>query len=429
MHIAAHLDVDMLALETEDQLSVLVHLTAPAAPASTDARPPSTLQVVLDRSGSMSGDRLDGAKAALINLITRLDGADNFGLVAFDDQTQVVVPAGPLANKDAAKRAIAALDAGGTTDLSGGYLRGLQEAQRVAGPTGATLLLISDGRANAGVTDPDTLAGVAADAHKRNVTTSSLGFGLGYDEKIMSALARGGAGNELFAEEPDTAVTLIAAEVEGLLAQSAQAASLLVRLSPHIRRLQVLNDLPSAATVDGVLIELGAFYAEESRKLLLVFDVPGIPALGLTEVATLVFTYVELPTLKQHTVTVPLHVNVVPGDEAAQRIPDPVVQTERVYQRVQQAKRRASDHLAVGDERAAMSEIRMAQRELAEVLPAAPPELAADLAEEEQSLNYLAIQTQQGEYQRAAKYSSMDASNKGRQRGRPQTGNQSRPPM
>ena len=69
---------------------------------------------------------------------------------------------------------------------------------------------------------------------------------------------------------------------------------------------------------------------------------PAIAALGLTEVATLEFTYVELPALKQHTITVPLHVNVVPGDQAAGRIPDPVVRTEVVYQRAQQAKREAS---------------------------------------------------------------------------------------
>jgi len=57
------------------------------------------------------------------------------------------------------------------------YLRGLQEARRVAGPGGATVLLVSDGHANAGVKDPFSLGGVAATAHKHEVTTSALGFG------------------------------------------------------------------------------------------------------------------------------------------------------------------------------------------------------------------------------------------------------------
>jgi Ca-activated chloride channel homolog len=418
VHINAHLDVDVIAVETEDQVSVLVDLTAPPVPQTQAPRPPSTLEIVLDRSGSMAGPRLDGAKLALQRLIDRLDPTDNFGLVAFDDQIEIVVPAGPLTDKQRVKAAIGAIADRGSTDLSSGYLRGLQEVRRAAGPAGATVLLISDGHANVGVTDPQTLEGVAAEARGRGVTTSSLGFGLGYDERIMSALARGGAGNELFAEEPDTAVGLIAGEVEGLLAQTAQAASLLVRLDPAVRAVQVLNELPVTATADGILAELGSFYADEVRKIVLVFDVPGIAALGLAEVATLEFTYVELPALKQHTVTVRLHVNVVPGDQAAGRVPDPVVRTEMVYLKAQQAKRRASTHLSAGNAEAALKEIREAQETVTAAMASAPPDLLADLAEEAESLTYLATETQTGMISRAAKYSSSDSHSKSSKRGR-----------
>ena len=418
MHISAHLDVDVIAVETEDQVSVLIELTAPPAPDTATPRPPSTLEVVLDRSGSMSGPRIDGAKLALQRLIDRLDPTDNFGLVAFDDRVEIVVPAGPMNDKPSAKAAIGALDARGTTDLSSGYLRGLQEARRAARDSGATVLLVSDGHANAGVTDPDRLEGIAADARGRGITTSSLGFGLGYDERIMSALARGGAGNELFAEEPDTAVGLIAGEVEGLLAQTAQAASLLVRPTAAVRAVQVVNELPVTATADGIVAELGSFYADEVRKIVLVLDVPGIAALGLTQVATLEFTYVELPALKQHTVSVPLHVNVVPGDQAAGRVADPAVRTELVYLRAQQAKRRASTHLSVGNAEAALKEIRAAQESVTRAMADAPPELVADLAEEVESLSYLANETQSGLITRAAKYSSSDAYGKSSKRGR-----------
>jgi len=425
MHISAHLDVDVIAVEADDEVSVLVELTAPPAPPpETDApRAVRTLQVVLDRSGSMSGDRLAGAITALLALVDRLEPTDNFGLVAFDDRVELTVPAGPLRDKTAVKRAIADLSARGNTDLSAGYLRGIQEARRAAGPAGGTLLLVSDGHANQGVTDPERLSGVAADARRHGLITSTLGYGLGYDERIMAAIARGGSGNQLFAENPDTAVTLIAGEVEGLLTQTAQAASLLIRLTPHVRVVHVVNDLPVTSTADGVLAELGSFYADEIRKLLLVFEVPAIPALGLAEVATLEFTYVELPALKQHTVTMPLHVNVLPGDEVAGRVPDPVVRTELVYQKVQQAKRRASGHLSAGDAEAAMADIREAQAYVRDSLATAPPgPLAADMAEEAQALAYMAEQTEQGMITRAAKYSSMDAHYKSSMRGR------SRPP-
>lgn len=207
MRINAHLDVEMIAIETDDQLSVMIELTAPPAPDEGAERAPHTLEVVLDRSGSMHGGRLDAAKTALTSLVDRLDPRDHFGLVVFDDKVDVPVPARRLSDKAAVKRAIAGVQTRGSTDLSGGYLRGLQEARRVAGEAGATVLIISDGHANAGITDPDALAQLAAEAGHHRVTTSTLGLGLGYDERIMSAIARGGSGNEHFAEEPDTAVT------------------------------------------------------------------------------------------------------------------------------------------------------------------------------------------------------------------------------
>jgi Ca-activated chloride channel family protein len=419
MHISAHLDVDVVPVETEDQLSVLIELTAPPAPASDTPRPPSTLQIVLDRSGSMDGPRLDGAKLALQRLVDRLDPTDNFGLVVFDDMVENVVPAGVLSSKDKVRAAIGTVTARGSTDLSAGYLRGLQEARRVGGPAGATVLLISDGHANAGVVDPDELRGVAADAREHHVTTSTLGFGLGYDERIMSALALGGSGNELFAEEADTAVGLIAGEVEGLLAQTAQAASLIIRLTSHVRAVHVVNELPVNATSDAVIAELGGFYADEVRKVVLVLDIPGVATLGLAEVATLEFTYVELPALKQHTISIPLHVNVVPGDQAAGRVPDPTVRSELVYLRAQQAKRRASNHLSTGDAQSALKEIRTAQEEISSAIDAAPPGIAADLADEVQALRYLADETERGSVARAARYSSADAHYKSSKHGRP----------
>ena len=216
MHLNATLDLDVVAIEAEDQISVLLELAAPAAETSR-TRPPSTLQVVLDRSGSMAGDPLESAKAALIDLVGRLEPTDHFGLVVFDDEVHVAVPAGPLTDKDSVRGLIASIPPGGTTNLSGGYLRGLQEARRVAGKRGATLLLISDGHANVGILDSDKLGSVAADARSHRVTTSTIGLGLGYDETLLAALARGGAGNTHFAEEGDTAAAALASEVDGLL--------------------------------------------------------------------------------------------------------------------------------------------------------------------------------------------------------------------
>lgn len=84
MKLSAQLDLDLVALEQPDELMLLLQLQAPS-PREGSSRLPASLQVVLDRSGSMAGDRLDGAISALVSLVDRLDPTDNLGVVVFDD--------------------------------------------------------------------------------------------------------------------------------------------------------------------------------------------------------------------------------------------------------------------------------------------------------------------------------------------------------
>src|SRR4051795_5498751 len=254
------------------------------------------------------------------------------------------------------------------TNLSAGLLRGLQEARRAAGDGGATLLLLSDGHANDGIVDADQLAGIAAKARTDGVTISTVGIGLDYDETLLAAVARAGQGGHAFALDGDAAAGAVAGEVEGLLSKTVQAASLTIRPQGPVEAITVWNDLPSHAIAGGVVAELGDLWAGEERKVLITLAVPAMPALGLAEVATLALTYVALPDLVEQTITIPLHVNVVPGDEAAGRVRDPKVRSEVLFQRAQEAKRRAAQAIHLGDVDGARAEYQSASA----VLAAAP---------------------------------------------------------
>ena len=265
MKFSAQLDVAMVAHETTDEVTVMLDLVAPAAAVTEQPRTPSTLQIVLDRSGSMAGERLAGALDALERLVARLDASDNFGVVVFDNHAAVAVPAGPLHDKQHVVEQLRRIRPGGSTDLSSGYLRGLQELRRVAGESGGTLLVISDGHVNSGVTDPARFAEIAATARRQQVVTSTLGLGLGYDESLLVTLADAGSGNHHFAEGRDQAGALIASEVDHLLDKAVQAASLVVELSPEVQLLRLYNDLPAQQVGDGqIMVELGDLYAEET---------------------------------------------------------------------------------------------------------------------------------------------------------------------
>lgn len=348
MKINALLDVNVVAHEAEDEVAVLLELEAPAAVGDV-TRPQASLQVVLDRSGSMSGAPLEGAKKALVALVRRLEPTDNFGLVTFDDSAQVVVPAGPLTDKEAVIAQINAVHTGGCTDLSAGYLRGLREIRRVT-TAGGTVLVVSDGHVNAGIKDADEFASVTAKAYDDRIVTSTLGYGQGYDETLLAAIARSGSGNHVYADNPDAAGAAIAGEVDGLLNKVVQALSLTVKFEPSVEFLRLYNDLPATQIGDGqVMVELGDLYSEEGRKVLLKFKVPAMAGLGLAKIATLELAYVELPGLVEHVAALPITVNVVPGDEAAGRIPHPTVQSEVLFQEAQDVKRQASEAFERGE--------------------------------------------------------------------------------
>lgn len=397
MKFSAALDVTTVAHEADDEVNILLELQAPGAPQAD--RSPAALQVVLDRSGSMSGPPLEGAKRALADTVARLSPTDVFGLVTFDDSAQVVVPAGPLTDKAGVLARIEAIRPGGMTDLSSGYLRGLRDLQHgaeAASISGGTVLVISDGHVNGGIRDIDEFASITATAAGKSITTSTLGYGEGYDETLLAAIARAGSGNHVFAANPDAAGAAIGAEVDGLLSKSAQAVTLTVTYEPTVQTLSLYNDLPAHQVADGkVMIEIGDLYATEERKLLLRMAVSGLADLGLTQIASLELAYVDSTALTEHTVTLPISVNVVPGDELSGRVPDPTVETEKLFQRAQAEKLRASQAYEAGDTGGAQAFLDASSDLLREALDLAPPSAAPMVAaglEENDELAVLACE-------------------------------------
>lgn len=382
MHINAVLEMDVVALEQDDSVTVMLELTAPQVEHST-RRPPQAVIVVLDRSGSMGGGRLDASKQALISLTDRLDERDWFGLVTFNQMAQVVIPVQRVGDmgRESAKIAIASIRSGGSTDLSSGYLRGLQEAHRAVAEGGATMLVLSDGHANSGIVDPAAFRQMAAKAATEQIVTTTIGIGEGFDERILAELAVGGNGNHTFALEADQAAAAVAAEIDGLLTKSVQAGSVLIKPTSDVTTIHLVNDMPNQATAEGILVELGDFYAGEQRKLVLTFGVPAMAALGLAQIAHLVLSYVSIPDLVAHTVTLPISVNVVPQDVAQGRVPNPEVLREKVLLETQADKRHSEQALRHGDEASARSQIARSIAKLEAAAVSAPsPEIDKEIA-------------------------------------------------
>ncbi|MFN8161707.1 MAG: VWA domain-containing protein [Solirubrobacterales bacterium] len=416
MQIDTKLDFNLISLEQAETIHAMLELTAPDLPGER-RRDPATLQVVLDRSGSMAGGALHSSLVAIDSLLGRLLPDDHFGLVVFDDEVAVAVPAGELGDPASARALLRRIGPGGMTNLSGGLLRGIQEAQRVAGEGGATVVLLSDGHANQGVTDHAGLAEFAAGAYRGGIATSTIGIGRGYDEDLMEAIARGGQGNSSFGEDGDEAGAQLASEVEGLLEQSVQAASLTVRPAAPVSAVRLYNDLPTSPLDGGFVAELGGLYGEETRRLVLEIDVPGIAALGPARVCELELRWVEVEAMEQKVARIPVNVNVVPGDQAAGRVPDAEVSTEVAYQRAQRSKKEASEEIRRGDILAAQHCYDAARADLASARRRAPRRLHDDLDQEIEMLARLSEESARDRFA-ARKRSISDYHLKARRRGR-----------
>lgn len=354
MKLSTHLGRDRFAwmqprLTRRDHAVLLVRV-AGEAPADAPPRPerrPSHLVVVLDRSGSMSGDRLEQSKAALVDVVRRLGASDSFGLVTFDSSVRVVVPAGPVSDSDAVVRQIQAVRAGGSTDLGAGLVRGLEEARRLDVGPGVRVLLVSDGHANTGVTDPDALRGRVERVRADGVTTSTLGVGLGYDEQLLSVIARAGAGNEHFAEESDTAAAAIGEECGELAQQRFLSCRLTFTPSSGIRRAELLNDLPRTSTGDGFQVDLGGLRVDETRSLVIECAPHQATRPGRRRVGVVRLDWVLADDLTDHSVSTTVWTRVIrPGEPEG--VVDREVVGEWFVQRMLRRKRRAVQALAAG---------------------------------------------------------------------------------
>jgi len=386
MELRTHLGQDRFfwmkdALTRSDRAALLVETVAPAM-ALPEGAAHTNLVVVLDRSGSMQGDPLDHAKRALRDVVDRLSLADSFGLVIFDDQVDVVVPAGPVVDRAAIKRSIDSVQARSMTDLGAGLIEGLRQAKRLDSGAGVRVLLISDGHANSGVTDPSVLGKHVGSHLDARISTSTLGMGLGYDETLLNAIARAGSGNEHFAEEADTAAGVIAQECGDLLSQRFLSCRLTVTMGSGMESVEVLNEATQTAIPHGLQVELGGFQPEQIRSLVLRFTPKTASRPGRRKVTMLRLDYVLADDLSEHSVSTSVWARVARDDEREAAV-DADVMTEVLFQRVQRRKRAGMQALAVGDqaeaERVFESVVRLIKRHWTRIPRVRRDEFAAEL--------------------------------------------------
>lgn len=262
-------------------------------------RTPANVAIVLDRSGSMSGEKIRQAREAAIMALERLDERDIVSIIAYDSSAEVVVPATRLQEPQPVYRAIRHIRAGGNTALFAGVSKGAQELRKFLDRTRVNrVILLSDGLANVGPASPSELGRLGQSLAREGISVTTIGLGLGYNEDLMTQLAGMSDGNHAFVENAADLARIFQYEFGDVLSVVAQDLIIEIRCLNGVRPLRLLGR-EGEISGDRVSTRLNQLYSEQEKYLVLEVEVPAQQPGKELELASVQIDYANLATQRQ----------------------------------------------------------------------------------------------------------------------------------
>ena len=261
----------------DGRVTVSLNLAAARLP-TRDNHPvqAADLVIVLDRSGSMEGQKLNDARQAVLGLLNHLGTEDRLALVVYSNGVQTQSGLVPMneSNRRQLTSAVNEVYADGGTNLGGGLSRGIELLMQTPGVgRQRKLILISDGLANQGVTDPDALGRMASEAVESHFSISTVGVGLDFNEALMTAIADQGAGHYHFLENPQLFAQVFEAEFQATRHVAAGDVEIQIPLTSGVHLVSA-GGYPIRHEAGTAVIHPGNLQAGQRRTLYLTFQVP-----------------------------------------------------------------------------------------------------------------------------------------------------------
>ena len=256
-------------------------------------RVPTDLLVILDRSGSMEGTKMDYARSAVTELLTHLGPDDRFSLVTYSNAAELAIPLAP-ATKGAQRgwrRVTRQVQAGGGTNMSSGIELGLNTLGRRETSRSARIILLSDGLANEGDASYDGLTARALKAAHREYVLSAIGVGADFNEYLMSGLADAGTGNYYYLESTRELAKVFASEFQAT--RETVATGVVVTIEPG-DGVDVVDAAGYPLERDGhhVSFRPGSLFAGQEREIWVTLRVPSEEP-SEHELGTFVLSYTD----------------------------------------------------------------------------------------------------------------------------------------
>lgn len=318
-------------------------------------RTPVNMAIVIDHSGSMAGEALAQARAAARGLVERLDAGDRVALIQYDDDAQVLVASRAM-DADGKRRMLAAIDGiddDGGTNIHDGLALGIAEARRSAGDQRINrVVLLSDGQATSGNTDPSAIAGIAADAANQGIRVTSIGLGISYNEDLMEAIAENGRGQYYYVKDGSALQAVFSGELRDMQATVATGAEL--RIEPACGGVEVVDVTGWRTTRDGaaLVVPMADLFGGEERKLMVKLRAP-TRLRGAANLARATLRFTDKATGKPRTAEVALAIEVTDDAQAIRESVNPEIMAKVEQVEAAQVIREASAAYEKGDVQAA----------------------------------------------------------------------------
>ena len=235
-------------------------------------RSPMNLCIVLDRSGSMEGAKLEKARQAAAMAVDKLGDDDIFSLVTYDSETNLLIAPERVGNTDHRedlKSRIHRIQAGGSTALHAGVVLGAKQVrERFDKERVNRVILLSDGLANVGPSSTSDLARLGRDLRSDGIAVSTVGLGDDYNEDLMTALAEASNANYYYVKDAEKLPSVFAQELG--MARSLIARNIIIRIeAPDGVHLKEIIGRPEFECHDrSAEIKMPELFGAEKRKFL-----------------------------------------------------------------------------------------------------------------------------------------------------------------
>ncbi len=311
------LDYDVVTLQQPHKLYLMAYVNA-GADGQERQRRALNLSLVIDRSGSMAGDKIDYTRQAAQLLVQNLSQRDTLSIVIYNDNVETLLEPQRITHKDLISQKISGIKPGGTTNLSGGWLEGFHHVARHMNTESLNrVILMTDGLANRGVTQSDKLIEIARQKFGEGISTTTMGLGTDFNEDLLMDIANAGGGAFYFIESPEVAPAIFQEELNGLLSLVGQNLSIGLQRGAYVTHVRQLNAYPQSDDGLQFTYRLGDVFADDVKALLLELSLAPMNTLGEVEIGTLTFAYDELNEhgTQRHEWSMPIRINVATSEE------------------------------------------------------------------------------------------------------------------